>query len=75
MRSIISSNYTIIKHIQVAGVPGRNEPNTGKINFFPIFKYIDNIGYTDWIGCEYKPTSKGKECLSWMKDSLSKNRS
>jgi hydroxypyruvate isomerase len=53
-------------HIQVAGVPERNEPNTGEINYGYIFKLLDDIGYQGWIGCEYKPAAGTVAGLGWF---------
>ena len=44
-----------IHHMQLADTPGRNEPGTGEIDHRFLFKHIDALGYTGWIGCEYKP--------------------
>jgi len=44
-----------IGHIQLADNPARNEPGTGEINFRFLFDQLDALGYTGWIGCEYKP--------------------
>ncbi|WP_019140457.1 2-oxo-tetronate isomerase [Noviherbaspirillum massiliense] len=55
-----------IGHIQVAGVPERNEPDTGEINYAYVFRLLDQIGYTGWIGCEYRPAKGTLEGLGWM---------
>ena len=54
-----------IGHIQLADNPGRNEPGTGEINYAFLFKHIDRIGYTGWIGCEYKPAATTEAGLGW----------
>jgi hydroxypyruvate isomerase len=54
-----------IGHIQLADNPGRNEPGTGEINYAFLFKHLDRIGYTGWIGCEYKPASTTMAGLGW----------
>ncbi len=54
-----------IGHIQLADNPGRNEPGTGEINYAWLFKHLDSIGYTGWIGCEYKPATTTMEGLGW----------
>jgi hydroxypyruvate isomerase len=56
-----------IGHIQLADNPGRNEPGTGEINYSFLFQMIDRLGYTGWIGCEYKPASTTEAGLGWMK--------
>ena len=55
-----------IAHMQLADTPGRNEPGTGEINYRFLFAHIDQLGYTGWIGCEYKPASTTLEGLGWM---------
>ena len=66
----MESNMDIIKHIQLADNPGRNEPGTGEINYTNIFSFLDKIGYDGWIGCEYKPLTTTKEGLDWIKSYL-----
>jgi hydroxypyruvate isomerase len=56
-----------IGHIQLADNPGRNEPGTGEINYAYIFAMLDRIGYTGWIGCEYKPAATTEAGLGWYK--------
>ena len=56
-----------IGHIQLADNPGRGEPGTGEINYPWLFRHIDAIGYTGWIGCEYKPRTTTAEGLGWLK--------
>ncbi len=65
-----------IGHFQLAGVPERNEPDTGELNYGYLFDVIDTVsaqcGWQGWIGCEYRPargavpggTSAG---LGWMR--------
>ena len=55
-----------IAHIQLADNPGRNEPGTGEINYPWLFGHIDSLGYTGWIGCEYKPAAKTQDGLGWF---------
>ena len=66
----IKDNIDIIKHIQVADTPGRHEPGTGEINYPFIFKYLDDVGYKGWIGCEYVPAGKTVDGLGWVKPYL-----
>ena len=47
----------LCEHIQIAGVPERNEPDTGEVNYTYLFKVLDDIGYKGWIGCEYRPAA------------------
>ena len=54
-----------IKHVQLADNPGRNEPGTGEINYQFLFRWLDEIGYKGWVGCEYKPKAGTVEGLGW----------
>ena len=56
-----------IGHIQLADNPGRHEPGTGEINYPFLFGHLDRLGYTGWIGCEYKPATTTAAGLGWAK--------
>ncbi len=49
-----------VGHFQIAGVPERQEPDIGEINYPYLFELIDSLGYTRWIGCEYRPRLGGQ---------------
>jgi hydroxypyruvate isomerase len=53
-------------HIQIAGCPERNEPNTGEVRYEYLFRLIDAIGYEGWLGCEYRPAGKTTDGLGWL---------
>lgn len=55
-----------IAHVQIADNPGRHEPGTGEINFPFLFDVLDGIGYTGWVGCEYRPADDTVAGLGWM---------
>ena len=55
-----------VGHIQLADNPGRNEPGTGEINYPWLLRHIDAIGYSGWIGCEYKPKTTTEAGLGWL---------
>lgn len=44
-----------IGHIQIAGAPGRHEPDLGEIHYPYLFALLDELGYNGWVGCEYRP--------------------
>ncbi len=54
-----------IGHIQLADNPGRNEPGTGEINYPFLLAHLDRIGYSGWVGCEYKPATTTEAGLGW----------
>jgi hydroxypyruvate isomerase len=57
--------WPVIAHIQIADVPGRNEPGTGEIAWDYVFRRIDELGYAGWIGCEYRPATDTVTGLDW----------
>ena len=48
-----------IGHVQLADNPGRHEPGTGEMNYAHLLRWLDEIGYAGWVGCEYKPADSG----------------
>jgi len=64
-----------VGHLQIAGVPDRNEPDLGELNYPYLFSVLDELGYAGWVGCEYRPragmgpggTSAG---LGWLRPYL-----
>ncbi|MFT9091685.1 MAG: hydroxypyruvate isomerase [Gluconacetobacter sp.] len=62
----IETHFARIGHIQLADNPGRHEPGTGEINYGFLFRHIDRLGYTGWIGCEYKPLTTTTAGLDWF---------
>ena len=55
----------VIAHMQIADVPGRNEPGTGELGWEFIFRQIDSLGYAGWVGCEYRPAGETIAGLAW----------
>jgi hydroxypyruvate isomerase len=55
-----------VAHIQIADNPGRHEPGTGEIHYPYLFELLDRLGYTGWVGCEYKPLTTTEAGLGWL---------
>ena len=55
-----------IGHIQIAGVPDRHEPDAGELNLPHLFETLDRLGYTGWVGCEYRPAGATVDGLGWF---------
>ncbi len=55
-----------IGHIQIAAVPSRAEPDEGEINYPVVIERIDALGYTGWIGAEYRARTTVEAGLGWM---------
>ena len=54
-----------VGHIQIAGVPGRHEPDVGEINYAWLLRRVDELGYDGWVGCEYRPLRDTLSGLAW----------
>lgn len=61
-------HFAEIGHIQLADSPDRHEPGTGEINFPNVLAAIDALGYTGWVGLEYRPSRHTEESFGWMAD-------
>ena len=56
----------VVGHIQIAAVPSRREPDEGEIRYEAIFKRLEELGFSGWIGCEYKPRGSVQAGLGWV---------
>jgi len=63
----LQRDFAGIGHIQIAGVPDRHEPDLGELNYPHLFELIDQLGYTGWIGCEYRPKGDTSVGLAWLR--------
>lgn len=63
----IKANLGLISHFQIAGVPGRHEPDVGEINYPYLFDLMDELGYRGWVGCEYRPRGETVAGLGWAR--------
>ena len=57
----IEACWDEIAYFQIGDNPGRNEPTTGEINYYNVFKYIYNKGYKGILGMEHGNSLAGKE--------------
>lgn len=61
----LEAHIGVIRHIQIAGVPGRHEPTVGEIHYPFLFDLLDSLGYAGWVGCEYRPKGSTWAGLEW----------
>jgi len=59
--------FSRIRHMQVAGVPERQEPDAGELNYPYLFGLLEELGYAGWIGCEYRPRAETTAGLKWLR--------
>jgi hydroxypyruvate isomerase len=57
----------LIGHIQIAAVPSRAEPDEGEVDYRHIFTTLARLGWSQPLGCEYKPRSGTDDGLGWRK--------
>ena len=57
----LKSGMDQVGYIQIADVPGRNQPGTGELNYRFIFKEIKKMKYEGYIGLECWPKNKNQE--------------
>ncbi|URM25830.1 TIM barrel protein [Pseudomonas frederiksbergensis] len=53
-------------HFQIAGFPGRHEPNVGSLNVRAILDFLRTHSYQGWVGCEYKPIAGTADGMGWL---------
>jgi hydroxypyruvate isomerase len=56
----------LIRHVQIAGAPLRNEPDRGEVNLRQMMGVLAEIGYDGWISAEYRPSGPTPDSLEWM---------
>ena len=56
-----------IRHIQIAGAPGRHEPRIGEIDYADFFRRVDAAGYRGWVSAEYTPLTTTEAGLRWLR--------
>lgn len=61
----MASLLPLIGHMQIADVPDRHEPGTGEIGWRYLFAEMDRLGYSGWVGCEYRPAGDTVAGLTW----------
>ena len=67
LAATLRSRLARIAHVQVADNPGRHEPGTGEIHYPFLFAELDRLGYSGWVGCEYRPATTTEAGLGWLR--------
>jgi 2-dehydrotetronate isomerase len=62
----LKDHLDLIGHVQIAAVPSRAEPDEGEIDYRDICQSLDRLGYSGWIGAEYKPRGRTEDGLGWL---------
>lgn len=64
----LKSHLASIGHVQIAGVPNRQEPDAGEVAYIAILQALDTLDYKGWVGCEYRPAGPTSQGLGWRTD-------
>jgi hydroxypyruvate isomerase len=59
------AHQPLVGHVQIAAVPSRAEPDEGEINYPAVFEALDQLGWSGWTACEYKPRARTEDGLGW----------
>jgi len=70
MADVLSGRLHLVHHVQVADMPGRNEPGTGTIDWPGVMQTLRDLGYDGAIGLEYRPTMPILESLAATRAAL-----
>lgn len=57
----------LIRHVQIAGAPERNEPDRGEVDVLHVLRTLAEVGYDGWISGEYRPTTSTLDSLAWLR--------
>jgi hydroxypyruvate isomerase len=58
---------SLIRHVQIAGAPDRNEPDRGEVNVLHVLRTLADVDYDGWISGEYRPTTSTLDSLGWLR--------
>ena len=69
-REVLAGRIHLVAHVQVAGWPGRNEPDTGDLDYADVMQALAELGYTGPIGLEYFPTTGSVSSIARAREAL-----
>lgn len=58
--------WPYIRHIQIAGVPDRGEPDDSTVSYEDICRDLIRRGYQGYVGAEYQPQHSVEQGLGWL---------
>lgn len=56
-----------VRHVQMAGMPGRHEPDVATLPWQALLQALDAAYYTGWGGLEYHPCTTTRAGLGWLR--------
>jgi hydroxypyruvate isomerase len=70
LEEVLGGRMHLVAHVQLADMPGRNEPGTGTIDWPRVMSKLQALGYDGAFGLEYKPTLPAAESLAKTRAAL-----
>lgn len=65
-RAALRQHRSLVAHVQIADVPGRNQPGTGAQPIPAFLRDLDEMGYRGSVGLEYRPRGSMADALTWL---------
>lgn len=70
MEQVLEGRMHLVHHVQVADMPGRNEPGTATLDWPAIIATLRRLGYEGSLGLEYRPTMPTLQSLAATRGAL-----
>jgi hydroxypyruvate isomerase len=65
-QAVLRRYFPLVAHVQIADVPGRHQPGTGRQPITAFLSDLDELGYAGSVGLEYRPLGTTDESLAWL---------
>ena len=65
--TVLGGRMDRVRHVQVADVPGRHEPGSGRIDWEATLERLRADGYRGWLGLEYAPSGYSEASLAFIR--------
>ncbi|MBP1632144.1 MAG: hydroxypyruvate isomerase [Acidobacteria bacterium] len=66
MAQLLRREFDLVRHVQIADLPGRHQPGTGALPIDEFLALLDELGYQGAVGLEYVPLGTTDEALAWL---------
>lgn len=63
---VVARYRSRIGHVQIADVPGRHQPGTGRLDLPRHVAALSAGGYAGWVGLEYSPLGPSAAAFDWL---------